>query len=265
MKADWKVVFPFVGKIQVWGTKMKPTTDFGPIRFTLAAIGIGWLGFLLAGAQLWPSTPKSAVTAIDILLDPDATMMQHAQAGNERLRKSFPGGYALDESHQPHVTCLQRYVKTADLERIYAAVGRILATEEPASWKLRAYKFYYIPAGDIGLAGIVIEPTADLIRFQQKLIDAVAPFTVPSGTAAAFVTTAEDPDINQPTIDYVAKFVPEGTGEKFNPHVTIGIARQDYLNRMLAEKFETFTFSPVAVAVYQLGNFCTARTKLKSW
>ena len=55
----------------------------------------------------------------------------------------------------------------------------------------------------------MIEPTDDLIRYQQKLIDAVTPFTVKTGTAAAYVTTKEDPDINQPTIDYVANFVPK--------------------------------------------------------
>jgi hypothetical protein len=96
-------------------------------------------------------------------------------------------------------------------------------------------------------------------------VDAVAPFTVKTRTAAAFVTTKEDPDINQPTIDYVAAFVPRETGEKFNPHVTIGIATQDSLKKMLAEKFEAFTFSPAGAAVYHLGNFGTARTELKSW
>ena len=55
---------------------------------------------------------------------------------------------------------------------------------------------------------ILIERTDDLIRFQQKLIDAVAPFAVETGTAAAFVTTPKDPDINQSTIDYVAHYVP---------------------------------------------------------
>ena len=85
------------------------------------------------------------------------------------------------------------------------------------------------------------------------------------GTAAAFVTTKEDPDINQPTIDYVASFVPDETGTKFNPHVTIGIATQDYLKKMLDEKFEAFTFSPAGASVYHLGNFGTARKKLKGW
>jgi hypothetical protein len=213
-----------------------------------------------------PLDPKTnPVTAIDILLEPDATMLKNAEAANARLRKSFAGGFALDDTHQPHITCLQRYVKTADLDKVYEAVGKVLAGEKPAAWKLKAYRYYYLPWKDIGLAGIVIEPTEDLIRFQQKLIDAVTPFTERTGTAAAFVTTKEDPDINQPTIDYVAAYVPNGTGAKFNPHVSIGIASQDYLKKMLDENFEAFTFSPAGVSVYHLGNLGTARKKLRSW
>ena len=69
---------------------------------------------------------------------------------------------------------------------------------------------------------------------------------------------------NEP-IDYVEKFVPNETGKKFNPHVTIGLAKEDYLKRMLDEKFDAFTFSPAGVSVYHLGNFGTARKKLKGW
>jgi hypothetical protein len=232
----------------------------------LAALSIGLLG----GALLGDTKPLSAaepnpVTAIDILLEPDQTMIEHAVAANQRLLKVFPKGFALGESQAPHISTLQRFVKTADLDQVYQAVGKVLAEEKPAGWKLKAYKYYYIPYENLGLAGIVIEPTADLIRCQQKLIDAVAPFTVKTGTAAAFVTTKAAPDINQPTIDYVADFVPHASGEKFNPHVTIGLAPQDYLNKLLDEKFEPFTFSPAGASVYHLGNFGTARQKLKSW
>ena len=205
---------------------------------------------------------QNAITAIDIALELDATMIQHAEAVNARLLKVFPKGFALDATHHPHITILQRYVRTADLGEVYAAVGKILANEKAAGWKLKAFKYYYIPWKDIGLAGIVVEPTDDLLKLQQKLIDAVAPFTVETGTAAAFVTTPEDPDINQPTIDYVATFVPQATGKDFNPHVTVGIASQDYLKQMLAEPFAGFTFSPAGASVYQLGNFGTAQKKL---
>jgi hypothetical protein len=68
------------------------------------------------------------------------------------------------------------------------------------------------------------------------LIDAVAPFTAETGTAAAFVTTPKDPDINKPTIDYVATLVPKASGKDFNPHVTVGIASQDYLKKMVANR-----------------------------
>jgi hypothetical protein len=156
-------------------------------------------------------------------------------------------------------------VRTADLDKVYEAVGQVLAEENPTAWKLKAYKYYFIPWKNLGLAGIVIEPTDDLTRYQKKLIAAVAPFTVKSGTAAAFVTTNEDLEINQPTIEYVTSFVPDASGEKFNPHVTIGIATQDYLKKLLDEKFEPFTFSPTGAAVYHLGNFGTARKELKSW
>jgi hypothetical protein len=121
------------------------------------------------------------------------------------------------------------------------------------------------PWKDIGLAGIVVEPTDDLLRLQQELIDAVAPFTTKTGSAAAFVTAPEDPGINKPTIDYVAAFVPKATGKNFNPHVTVGIASQVYLKKMLAEPFDAFTFSPAGASVYQLGNFGTARKELKAW
>jgi hypothetical protein len=220
---------------------------------------------LSATAQPLRAEEPNQVTAIDILLDPDATMVKHAEAANERLLKVFPKGFALSQTHQPHISCLQRYVKTADLDKVYEAVGKVLAEEKPATWKLKAYKYYYLPWKDIGLAGIVIEPTDDLIRYQKKLINAVEPFTVQKGTAAAFVTTREDPEINQPTIDYVETYVPDQTGTKFNPHVTIGIASQEYLQQMLDEKFEAFTFSPVGASVYHLGNFGTARKKLKGW
>jgi hypothetical protein len=196
----------------------------------LAALSFGLIASLPANAQTVSTGGPDTVMAIDIALEPDATMIERAEAANKRLLQDFPKGFALDESHHPHISCLQRYVRTADLNEVNEAVAKVLVEEKPATWKLKAYKYYFIPWKEIGLAGIVIEPTADLIRFQQKLIDAVAPFSVKTGTAAAFVTTKEDSDINQPTIDYVASFVPDETGNKFNPHVTIGVATQDYLN-----------------------------------
>jgi len=208
---------------------------------------------------------QNAITAIDILLEPDATMIQHAQADNARLLKNFPKGYSLGGQHAPHISVLQRYVNTADLEKTFAAAATVFAKEDPTSWKLKAFRYYYIPAGPIGLAGIVIEPTPDLLRLQQELIDAVTPFTAPTGTAAAYVTTAQDPNIVPQLIEYVRVFVPEHSGAHYSPQVTIGIGTVDYLNALVAAPFDSFTFSPVGASVYHLGNYGTAMTKLHAF
>ncbi len=210
------------------------------------------------------SAQQNSVTAIDIALEPDATMIRKAQADNARLLKAFPKGFALDATHHAHVTMLQQFVSTADLDKVYAAANKVLAKEKAARWKLNAFKYYYIPDPPIGLAGIVVEPSGDLLRLQQELIDAVTPFTVKTGTAAAFVTTEEGRDIQPFLIDYVANFVSIASGKKFNPHVTIGVGTEAYLKEMLAEPFEAFTFSPAGASVYQLGSFGTARKELKS-
>jgi phosphoglycolate phosphatase-like HAD superfamily hydrolase len=207
----------------------------------------------------------AAVTAIDILLEPDATMLRHAEANNAHLLKVFPQGFALDAAHRPHITMIQRFVRTADLDKVYAAAGKVLASANVTGMKLEAFKHYYIPDKDIGVAGIVAKPTPELIKLQQEVIAAVAPFTVETGTSAAFVTTPDDPIINPGLIEYVSVFVPKSSGEYFNPHVTTGVAPRVYLDKMLTEPFESFTFSPTGAAVYQLGQFGTAAKKLKEW
>jgi hypothetical protein len=211
--------------------------------------------------QVFP-LEASPVTAINILLEPDATMLQRSEANNTRLLQVFPQGFALDATRRPHVTLLQRFVRTADLDKIYAAAGKVFAGTPVLGLRLEAIGYYYIPSGSLGLAGIVARPSPELRKLQLDLIDAVAPFTVATGLSDAFVTTPDDPVIDPLLIDYVAGFVPKSTGERFNPHVTTGIAPRDHLDKMLAEPFETFTFSPAGAAVYQLGQFGTAAKKL---
>lgn len=98
-------------------------------------------------------------------------MLRHAEVVNDRLLRVFPEGFALDATHRPHITLIQRFVRTADLDKVYAAAGKV--------------------------------------------------FT--------------------------------------------GAASREYLDKMPAEPFKPFTFSPSGAAVYQLGQFGTAAKKLKEW
>jgi len=213
--------------------------------------------------QVFPT--QSPVTAIDILLEPDATMLHHAAANNDRLLAVYPKGFALDATHRPHITLIQRFVRTADLEQVYAAAGKVFAHANVNGMKLEAFKYYYAPAGSLGVAGICAKPTPELLKLQADLIAAVAPFTVETGPIGAFTAPHDDPATDAAIIQYVSTFVPKMSGGNFNPHVSTGVVPKDYLDKMLAEPFESFTFSPAGAAVYQLGQFGTAAKKLKEW
>jgi phosphoserine phosphatase len=208
---------------------------------------------------------QSEITAIDVLLQPDATMLQHAEANNARLLATFPKGFALDAAHRPHITMLQCFVRTADLDQVYAAVGTVLADADVKAIKLQAFKYYYAPTGEVGVAGICARPTPELLKLQADIIAAVKPFMLESGPIGAFTDGHGDPATDAAIIQYVSTYVPKMSGENFNPHVSTGVAPRDYLDKMLAEPFEPFTFSPAGAAVYQLGPFGTAAKQLKEW
>jgi hypothetical protein len=217
-----------------------------------------------AGAS---SAGPNPITAVDIVLEPDATMIQNAQAANAGLLKNFPKGYTLGDQHAPHISVIGGYFYTEHLDGIFAAASKVLPNEKIMSWKLKAFKYYYIPLKEIGLGGILVEPTADMIRLQDELFDAIGKFMAPgnAGTAAAFETTPQDPDINQATIDAVANYFAAHRGEHYSPHVSIGVGTTEYLNALLAAPFPTFTFSVVGMSAYQFGNFGTAAKQLHSF
>lgn len=229
-----------------------------PVKHSLAC--------LLALGILTTSLPAAEppVTAIDILLEPDATMLQHAAENNARLLKADPTGFSLDEAHKPHITLLQCYARTAELDKLYAAAAKVLAANVNAM-KLEAFKYYYAPGGAVGVAGICARPTPVLLKLQADIIAAVKPFTVEAGTVAAFTAPHADPALDAALTAYVSTFVPKMSGENFNPHVSTGVAPKAYLDGMLQEPFEPFVFSPAGAAVYQLGPFGTAARKLKAW
>ncbi len=214
----------------------------------------------------WNIVFPTDIVAVDILLQPDAVMLEHAAANNARLLSVYPKGFALDETHTPHITMLQCFVRKADLTSLYAAEEKVLAAAHVNAMKLEASKLYYIAAGGgLGVAGIVAQATPELRKLQADIIAAAAPFNLRAGPIGAFTAAHDNPAVDAALIDYVSKFEQIGAGEHFNPHVSTGNAPTAYLDQMMAEPFEPFTFSPAGAAVYQLGPFGTAAKKLVQW
>ncbi|MFD7913625.1 MULTISPECIES: hypothetical protein [unclassified Streptomyces] len=207
------------------------------------------------------------LTAVDVLVDPDETTLRHAHAWNARMRESVPDGFALDASHRPHITTLQRYVRTADLDDVYDAVHRTLAATDTSALSYQAVAVKHADWGvpGQGLAVILLRPGPQVLDFQAALLAALAPFTRSGGTAAAFVTDPGEA-ISDSTLDWVDGYVPAQIGpDRYTAHITVGFATLDDLEAIEAEPFDAFAVRPAGVAVYQLGNSGAARTLLRSW
>jgi hypothetical protein len=130
-----------VGRVSPGGRPQQQEHRMLGYMRVLAALGIGVVS--LPGYSERSTAQQNPVTAIDVALEPDATMIQHAKADNARLLKAYPMGFALDPTHNPHVTLLQQFVLTADLDQVYVAANKAVSGENPTSWKLKAIKYYY--------------------------------------------------------------------------------------------------------------------------
>ena len=205
---------------------------------------------------------QDRLIAIDVLLRPDAKMLEEAAKWNAQMREQSPEGFKLDEEHAPHITLIQRFIAESDLVSVLAAVDRVKSTFDIAKMQMTANGLYHIPSGKIGLAGIVIAPSDELLALQEAVIEAVNRFARTGGDASAFVPDPSGTPFAPFLFQYVDTFVPARTGKKYNPHVTIGIAPIGWLENIEKRPFSIFTFGAKGIAVYHLGNFGTASRRL---
>jgi hypothetical protein len=209
----------------------------------------------------------SDLTAIDVLIDPDEKAIGRAREINARLLKSLPQGWALDDTHKPHITTLQRYVRTADLDNVHDAVEKVLFETDMASLGYQAVKITHADWGfpGYGPTVLLVQVSPEVLAFQARLEAAVSPFVESGGTAEAFV--ADPGEVISPTIiKWVEAYVPDQIGDgKYLPHLTVGAGKFEDLEVIEAEPFDAFDVHPSGVAVYHLGNNGTARKLLKSW
>jgi hypothetical protein len=207
------------------------------------------------------------LTAVDIMIQPDAAAIARARAVNARMPLSIPAGITLDDTHLPHITMLQRYLNTADLDQAYAAIESTIAATDVTGLSYHVpgitYSEHWGPPGQAA-AVLGVKPNQQVLDLQAALLAAVAPFTGTDGTDAAFVT---DPgqQISATTKDWVETYNPNQVGANYTAHLTVGLATVADLKAMQAEPFDEFDVQPVGLAVYQLGNNGTARSRLKAW
>jgi len=115
---------------------------------------------------------------------------------------------------------------------------------------MKAFKYYYIPMKEIGLGGIVVEPTPDMVEAAKETDRCTGTVHV---THRYRRRLREDAECARDQPGH-----PRCASEHYSPHVTIGVGTAKYLDTLLAAPFPAFNFSAVGVSAYQFGNFGTA-------
>lgn len=138
----------------------------------------------------------------------------------------------------------------------------IAASEDLKAMKLTAIGLYHIPSGKIGLQGITVKPSANILALQAKVIRAIESFRKSGGGEAAFVPDSTGTPFDPFLFTYVDTFAEKQTGKNFNPHVTTGTGPLEWVEAREGEPFEQFEFGVDKLTVYKLGNFGTAAEPL---
>jgi hypothetical protein len=204
----------------------------------------------------------TALTAIDVLIEPDARLVQPAKAMNARLHEAYAEGFRFDTTHAPHITLVHRYVETRELDRLFEAVERMVSVRRPIDVELVATGLSYVPIGEVGIMSVDVTRTPALDTLHDAVLELVASFARTGGTPTAFFTAAGEPQVVASIVQYVHDFVPRFSGASYRPHLTVGLGRAPFLDRMKVEPFAPIRFAINGIAVYQLGEYGSARRKL---
>jgi hypothetical protein len=202
------------------------------------------------------------VIAVNVLLEPDQQISARAKRINGVLRRSYPAGFALDASHLPHVSVLHGYVQASNLADLYSAVEKVSAAHPLTGRQLTVVGLENKPWNDEHITNIKLEKTPELDGFQAALVAAVSPYLIETGNESAFLTSKDDPGIDQETIEYVRAFVQKHTGSRFEPHITVGISDAETARKVSAQEETPPSLTIASIAIFQLGNVGTARKEL---
>ncbi len=208
------------------------------------------------------------LTAIDVLVLPDPEGRGRAQELNALLRHDLRQGFAFDETHLPHVTLLQLYAGDDDLERVHQAVDGVVGATDVGAVRLSAAGLSGAGLGTppgVVVAAVDFAPSDEVVRLHEAVLAAAGAYAVGGGSPGAFFALPGEPPANADTVAYVETFIAEHGGERYAPHMCVGLARESLVERLRDDPRLRFEFRPAALAVCRLGDHGTARQVLRRW
>ena len=187
--------------------------------------------------------------AIDVaLLVPDT--LGRVLIGLNRTLQPPPDGFHLDETHLPHLTLAQLFVRARHLAEITQVVGTVLQTQAPLAVATTQVSCQRVST-TLGVTG-----SDELVALHRRLMDRLEPFRTNDGGAEAFWTDGDVP--RAADVSWVATFREQAAFHRFDPHITIGVGQLD-------GEVDRTPFVATEVALCHLGRFCTCRRVLTAW
>ena len=205
-------------------------------RMWLAA-GAALVAFTTTGCATWSygrAQSRDSIVAIDVALEPDASSSTDGRAS---------------------VTLVQSLVRGSELHLLSAALGRVMVTSTLQGLALTPSA----PRADATAPAAASVPTDvphDLRRLQERVAEAVRPFSVDSETATSFIVAPDGSPLGSDTITAVERFVPNASGANYAPRVNAAAT---------GASGGASTFRPVGLAIYQLGGAGTPPRRIWTW
>ena len=195
----------------------------------------------------------SSLVALDvaILLPPDTTTS--VERLNEQL-EAPPGGFRFDQRHLPHISLVQQFSPTTDLNAIQHTIECVISEHPPFELTLASVVV------NETTSALTVTPSSVLDGLHRRLMDQLAVFDVGVGDKDAFIGNETEPVTSARTRDitWVSRFRTEAAYDEFTPHVTLGVGA-------LKAMAPPATFTASALALCLLGRFCTCQEILASW
>ena len=190
----------------------------------------------------------SDLIALDVAVLPPADVTARAVALSTALPEAESPPLRLDAEHLPHITLMQLFARTNELDVVLSRVGDTVRTIAPLQLR--------VTGGGQGTNSVsmTIEKAPPLVQLHEQVMEALRGVERPDGGTGAFFGD----DARLRDVLWVTGYRLKSSFHHFEPHITLGHGSKPPV-------IEPFAFQADTVAVCHLGRYCTCRRVLRQW
>lgn len=186
--------------------------------------------------------------ALDVAILPPRHVNQLAIELSAALPSNESHGLRLDDTHLPHVTLTQLFVREDELDLAYQKIDETLKGVPPLQLMITGAE-----KGATSIA-LTIDNTPELQQLHERLMEALRGVERPGGTAHAFAGgKARVGDVL-----WVSSYRLAAAFAKYWPHITLGHGNK-------APDVAPVSFQASQIAVCHLGRFCSCHVVKRLW